>query len=128
MSGSVIGTQLNTTLNVSSIHTNPAALSIRSSTGDGSLLEIRFDGTIIWNGPTSKAARLFLSSMRSVLDLDAIGEQAAERIYRRAIAKCLRMAREMEHDEFIDRLDQELQARTSKAVLMELKRNDGTVE
>lgn len=128
MSGTSTSIQTSQPLSISSIHTNPSALSIRSSSGDGSLLEIRFDGTITWNGPTSKASRLFLNSMRSILDLDALGNAAAERIYRRAIEKCLRLARSMDHDEFIDRLDQELQARTSKAVLMELKKDDGTIE
>lgn len=114
------------TLISSAVSANPTALTIKSMSGDGSLLDIHFDGTISWQGPTSKAARLLLSSVRSILDLDAIGEIAAERLYRRSISRVLDMAKSMPHDEFIDRLEQELQARQSKAFLLELRRgNDG---
>lgn len=105
------------------ISSQPSALTIRSTSGDD-MLEIFFDGTVRWNGPTSKASRLLLSSVRSILDLDAIGDMAAERLYRRAISRILGMARSMPREEFIDRLEQELQARQSKAVLLELRKGD----
>lgn len=106
------------------ISSQPSALTIRASAGGESMLEIGFDGTITWNGPPSKAARLLLSSVRSVLDLDTIGDMAAERMYRRTVARMLRMARSMSQEEFIDRLEQELQARQSKAMLLELGKDD----
>lgn len=103
-----------------SLHTTPSAFSLNSN-GGSPILEILFDGQVKWSGPPSQGSRLLLKSLRSVIDLDSVGDAAAERIYRRAIEKCLNMARSMDRDEFIDQLDRELQTRISKAVLLELK-------
>ena len=108
---------------VVSVHTNPSAFTL-TTVGGSPLLEIMFDGTIVWNGPPSRGSRALIKSVSSILDLDSIGDSAAERIYRRAIEKCLNMARSMDSGEFIAQLEQELQTRTSKAVLLELKRDE----
>ena len=91
---------------------------------NGEVLSISSDGTIEWKGKPSKAAEILIRTVGGHLDKIVIGKQAMERSYRRGIEKCLRMAREMDHDAFIDMLEQELQARTSKAVLMELGRDE----
>jgi hypothetical protein len=110
-----------------SVHTNPSAFTLKAA-GGRPLLEITFDGEIAWHGPPSRGSRALIRSFSSILDLDTIGNAAAERIYRRAMEKCLKMAKIMDSDEFIDRLDQELQTRISKAVLMELRSDNDRLE
>lgn len=101
----------------------PSALTLTSTHGSP-LLEIFYDGTVEWHGPPSKGARALIGSVRSILDLDTVGHAAADRIYRKALQRSLNMARSMSREEFIDRLEQELQARQSKAVLRDLTRED----
>jgi hypothetical protein len=91
---------------------------------NGEVLSISSDGMIEWKGKPSKAAEILIRTFGGHLDNTVIGKQAMERSYRRGIEKCLRMAREMDHDAFIDMLERELQTRTSKAVLMELRRDE----
>lgn len=99
------------------------AMTLTAANGE-TVLVISSDGEITWRGSPSKAASVFFSSLKSTIDIEVIGGRAAERIYRRAVGKCLNMAETMNKDEYIAMLRQELQARVGKAVLMELKRED----
>ena len=99
-----------------------SALSI--SAGSGTVLTISADGTVTWNGPPSRGAKTLINAIKGHLDLEIIGAQAMERSYRRAIEKCLTKAKEMDKSAFIAMLEDELEIRTSKSVLMSLTEGD----
>jgi hypothetical protein len=91
---------------------------------DGSLLTISKDGEVTWTGSANKASRSFVNMVSHQLDVIATGEMALARSYRRAIERCLRQAKSMDHDEFIAVLENEVQTRLSKSVLMSLRENE----
>lgn len=103
-----------TTFNINTV-TN-AALVINNRAG-GAVLTIHYDGRIEYTGKPSDATEAFLKSLSSHIDWKAAGTLALEKTYRRAINKCLNQAKSMTHEEFINTLERELNARTSKAVL-----------
>ena len=108
-------------LAVSSMYSQPpTALTITNDKNE-TVLSISRQGEIEFNGPPSKAADKFLKSFGSHLDNVVVGKLAQARTYRRAIEKCLNNARNMTKEEYIALLEEELQARNSKAVLEALK-------
>jgi hypothetical protein len=91
------------------------------SHGGQTLLEITSEGMVNWHGPPSKGAKIFINAIRSSLDLEAVGMAASEKIYRRAMERCLKLARNMTHSQFISAMENELQKRLEKSVLLELR-------
>lgn len=113
------------TTTAGSLFTDTSAFMITASGKDSPLLRINFDGSIVWNGPPSKASKRLISSLSSILDLDALGDIAAARIYRKAMERCLKKAKSMEKDELIKELEAEIGTRLGKSVLRQLRSERG---
>ena len=94
------------------------AVSISGETG--TLLSIHHDGQVEWTGPLSKNVEAFVTALCFNIDKATAGENALARIYRKAIERCLRQIKKMSKEEFIAMLENEVDARMSKAVLISL--------
>jgi hypothetical protein len=110
-----------TTQNFTITNGPPAAIQINAPTTGEPVLKIHNDGKIEYTGKPSVAAEAFLKAFGSNIDINAAGKLALEKTYRRAIERCLTQAKSMSHDDFIAMLENELDTRKSKAVLMRLQ-------
>ena len=99
----------------------PAAIQINSTSNGDPVLKIHQDGRIEYSCKPSAAAESFIKALGGNIDLKAAGKFALEKTYRRAIKRCLNQAKSMSHDDFIAMLENELDARNSKAVVMRLQ-------
>lgn len=111
------GTSVNQNFTISTI---PAAIYIQHPSTHLPALTIHYDGRIEYTGKPSQAAEAFYKALGSNIDINTAGKRALEKTYRRAIERCLRQARSMSHEDFITMLENELDTRTGKAVLMRL--------
>lgn len=103
--------------------TTCAALVVQSSTSDA-VLTVHYDGRIEYTGKPSAASDAFIKSCCAHIDLKAAGKLALEKTYRRAVEHCLKHAKSMSYEDFIDMLENELSTRTSKAAWMRLSESD----
>ena len=70
--------------------------------------------------PLSKNVEAFVNALCFNIDKATAGENALARLYRKAIERCLRQIKKMSKEEFIAMLENEVDARMSKAVLISL--------
>lgn len=105
------------TVAASSIHSMTSAITI-TGVDQKSVLHIYTDGRVEWNGSLTKCATQFVKVIEHTIDVHAASKRALAKSYRLAIERCLRQVKQMSNDDFIAMLENELDVRMRKAVLM----------
>lgn len=105
-----------------------AAIQISNPVTANPVIIIHQDGSVEYFGKPSEAADTFFKALGHLIDLKAAGTLALEKTYRRAIERCLNQSKSMSHEDFVAMLENELEVRNSKAVLMRLSEDDSNAE
>ena len=94
------------------------------TTVDGATLQICSNGDIKWSGSMLSAAKQLVNSLQHVVDSNRISKHAMARSYMRGVEKCLRLAKTMDKDQLIARLEEELENRESHVTLLHMRHDD----
>lgn len=111
------------TLNLTTTTYREFAFQLKDSSNQ-TLLDITNAGEIRFHGKPSKAARQLVGLCQYQIDEKTAGVQAMQRSYRRAVEKCLKLARTMEKDQLIELLEQEINVRLASEMMMLLKEKE----
>jgi hypothetical protein len=90
------------------------ALRVDNDYGE-TILSISIQGEVTWhqNHPTTAASKL-VDSLQNCIDMKAAGEVAMARSYLQGVKKCLRIAKQVSHEDLIRVLETEVEHREGK--------------
>lgn len=110
-----VGYKVGTLLTFGSGNARPTqALRVDNDYGE-TILSISIQGEVTWhqNHPNKAAAQL-VESLQNCIDMKAAGEVAMARSYLQGVEKCLRMAKQVSHEDLIRALETEVEHRKGK--------------
>ena len=99
----------------------PSQFTINTSMGS-SILTITQDGDVIWNGKPSDAAKILVNSFQmAVENKKGVTKSAKRRYYMLACQNLLKVAEQMEYEEFLAFLNREVYNREHRVIVDSLK-------